>query len=67
MRRAKQQDAADGLVEVEILANFDAGPRGTTPYRKGQLPHPVVSVEDADNWQAKGLARRTAPPAVLED
>ena len=66
MARAKRE-AADGMVEVEILANFIAGPRGATPYAKGQQPHPVVSVDDADNWEAKGLARRAHTPAPLED
>ncbi|MBX9943481.1 MAG: hypothetical protein K2Y40_05325 [Reyranella sp.] len=66
MARAKRE-AADGMVEVEILANFMAGPRGATPYAKGQQPHPVVSVDDADNWEAKGLTRRAHTSAPLED
>ncbi len=66
MARAKRE-AADGMVEVEILANFMAGPRGATAYAKGQQPHPPVRGEDADKWEAKGLARRLHTPAFLED
>jgi len=56
MKRGRATDA--GMVEVEILADFLGGPRGKTPYLKSQAPNPVVSLDDADLWEAKSLARR---------
>ncbi|MCF8533046.1 MAG: hypothetical protein K9G48_08590 [Reyranella sp.] len=65
---ARGKTPAIGMVEVEILADFSAGPRGRTAYSEGQRPNPVVSVEDADSWQAKGLARRVdAQPGTADE